>query len=160
VAQPQPDEPELTLVQQTFLIDLLLVFRILKIGLFPGYLHYPLHGAPRTTPVELYGPCGNPLDPNTDQIETRTSNTSVLTTTRMPTTTQALGGSAGKLTEVVGDIDETQMGARQYSPEPGRIAARCSDKAPEEPRTRRAHGLRAGRTMTLECPGRPRGLAD
>jgi RHS repeat-associated protein len=71
--------------------------------------------------TRLYDPFGNPLDPATGQLETSTANTSTLSTTSMNTTTQAFGGSNGKLTDITGDIDEVQMGSRQYSPELGRF---------------------------------------
>jgi RHS repeat-associated protein len=70
--------------------------------------------------TELYDPFGNPLSV-TDQIQTITANTGLQLTTSMPNTTEGFGGGAGKFTDTIGDIDETQMGARQYSPELGRF---------------------------------------
>ena len=70
--------------------------------------------------TELYDPFGDPLSAS-DQIQTITANTGMQSTTSMPSTTEGFGGGAGKLTDTLGDIDETQMGARQYSPELGRF---------------------------------------
>ncbi|MHA7984395.1 PA14 domain-containing protein [Rathayibacter sp. CAU 1779] len=70
--------------------------------------------------IEYYDPYGNPLS-STRQIETITANTSTTPTMSMPNTTEAFGGGAAKLTDTLGDITETQMGARQYSPELGRF---------------------------------------
>lgn len=72
-------------------------------------------------PTYLYDPFGNPLDPTTDQIETSAANQSLPPATSSDTTTLGFGGAEGKLTDVAGDIDEIQMGARQYSAELGRF---------------------------------------
>ncbi|MGA0569051.1 PA14 domain-containing protein [Rathayibacter sp. KR2-224] len=77
-------------------------------------------GVTSATGPQLFDPFGNPLSA-TDQIQTMSANTSLAPTMSMPNITQGFGGGVGKLTDTIGDISESQMGARRYSPELGRF---------------------------------------
>nr|WP_240978346.1 PA14 domain-containing protein [Planctomonas sp. JC2975] len=70
--------------------------------------------------TQLYDPYGDPLT-GSDQLETIAANTGLTSTTSMPSSIQGFGGGAGKFTDVIGDISESRLGARQYVPDLGRF---------------------------------------